>query len=62
MPTTIEGIKFYNVQETAEALNITPTTVRAYIKAGKLKAQRVGRPLLITENNLKEFLLKTLDK
>lgn len=56
MPTIIEGIKFYTIPETAEALNVTPQTIRAYIKRGDLKAQRIGRPILITENNLKDFL------
>lgn len=56
MAAVIEGIKFYTIQETAEVLNVTPQTVRAYIKQGKLKGQRIGRPILITENNLKEFL------
>jgi len=56
MATVIEGIKFYTIPETAQALRVTPQTVRAYIKRGKLKGQRIGRPILITENNLKEFL------
>lgn len=56
MATEIEGIKFYTIPETAQALNVTPQTVRAYIKKGRLKGQRIGRPILITENNLKEFL------
>jgi excisionase family DNA binding protein len=56
MATVIEGIKFYTIQETAQALNVTPQTVRAWIKQGRLKAQRIGRPILITENNLKAFL------
>ena len=56
MSTTIEGIKFYTIPETAKALRVTPQTVRAYIKQGKLRSQRIGRPILITENNLKEFL------
>jgi excisionase family DNA binding protein len=38
------------------ALQVTPQTVRAYIKTGRLKGKRIGRPILITENNLKEFL------
>lgn len=59
MAAVIEGIKFYTIQETAEVLNVTPQTVRAYIKQGKLKGQRIGRPILITENNLKEFLQAT---
>lgn len=56
MSTTIEGIKFYTIPETAEALQVTPQTIRAYIKKGRIKSQRIGRPILITENNLKEFL------
>lgn len=56
MPTTIEGIKFYTIQDTAKALQVTPQTVRAYIKQGRIRSQRIGKPILITENNLKEFL------
>jgi len=56
MSTIIEGIKFYTIPETAEALKVTPQTIRAWIKQGKIKSQRIGRPILITENNLKEFL------
>jgi len=56
MPTEIEGIKFYNIPETAKALQVTPQTVRAWIKQGKIKSQRIGRPILITDRNLKQFL------
>ncbi|MFA7143069.1 MAG: helix-turn-helix domain-containing protein [Candidatus Dojkabacteria bacterium] len=52
----IEGIKLFTVTETADTLGITPQTVRAYIKQGKLKGQRIGRPILITENSIKKFL------
>jgi excisionase family DNA binding protein len=53
---TIENMKFYTVQEIATALNVTPQTVRAWIKQGKLKSQRIGRPVLIKESSLMEFL------
>lgn len=53
---TIEGIKVYTVTEAAELLDITPQTVRGYIKNGKLHAQRVGRPYLISEEAIKAFL------
>ena len=59
MATVIEGIKFYTIPEVAEALRVTPQTIRAWIKKGKIKSQRIGRPILITENNLKEFLQAT---
>jgi excisionase family DNA binding protein len=56
MSKEIEGIKFYTIPETAKALRVTPQTIRAYIKQGKMKSQRIERPILITENNLKKFL------
>jgi excisionase family DNA binding protein len=56
MATVIEGIKFYTIPETAQALRVTPQTIRAWIKLGRLKGKRIGRPILITEGNLKEFL------
>jgi len=59
MPTQIADIKFYNISETAKALRVTPQTIRAWIKQGKIKSQRIGRPILITESNLKEFLKVT---
>jgi excisionase family DNA binding protein len=57
--TEIEGIKFYTIPETAKALRVTPQTVRAWIKGGRIKSQRIGRPILITETNLREFLQAT---
>jgi excisionase family DNA binding protein len=43
MPTIIENIKFYTVTERAGLLRITPQTVRAYIKQGKLRGNRIGQ-------------------
>ena len=59
MATVIEGIKFYTIQETASALRVTPQTIRAYIKRGRIKSQRIGRPILIKEDNLREFIQAT---
>lgn len=59
MATVIEGITFYTIPETALALRVTPQTVRAWIKKGRIKSQRIGRPILITENNLRAFLQAT---
>lgn len=52
----IGNIKFFTVYEIAELLRINATTVRTYIKQGKLKAQRIGKPFLISETSLQEFL------
>jgi DNA-binding transcriptional MerR regulator len=39
MSTIIEGIKFYTIPEIAEALKVTPQTIRVYIKKGRIKSQ-----------------------
>lgn len=58
----IENLKFYTVIEIAEALKVTPQTIRLYIKQGRLKSQRIGRPILISEKQLREFIEPTLSQ
>lgn len=53
----VNGIKLYTVDEVAALLRINRITVLKYIKRGRLKAQRIGKPLMITEQDLKAFLL-----
>jgi len=52
----IDNIKLYDVQEVAQMLNLTPTTVRKLIKEDKLKAKKIGRPYMIAEDALKEYV------
>jgi excisionase family DNA binding protein len=52
----IEGVRFYTIQEVAKALLVTPQTIRAYVKKGKIKGERVGVPILISEDSIKEFI------
>lgn len=61
MPTKIQGVVFYTVPETAQALQVSTKTIRNWIKEGKIKSQRIGRPILITEGNIKAFLRPSLD-
>lgn len=56
MPREIEGLRFYMILEVAQALDVTPQTVRSYIKQGRIRAQRIGTNVLITEKSLQEFL------
>jgi excisionase family DNA binding protein len=60
MPTTIEGLKLYTIPEAADALRVTPQTIRNYLKQGKLKGQRIGRPIFITESNIRDFLAPSI--
>ena len=52
----VGNVKCYDVQETAALLNSTAPTVRAYIKNGKIKAQKYGTRYYIAEDNLQDFL------
>lgn len=53
----IDDLKAFDVQELAVKLELTPQSVRAYIKAGKLKGCKVGTKLYVTEQALKDYLL-----
>lgn len=55
MPTKIEGLKLYSLLETAKELEVSYQTVLNYVKEGKIKYQRVGKPILFTEKDIKAF-------
>lgn len=46
----------YDLKETAELLHLNIQTIRNYIKAGKIKAQKVGRSYYVTEETIRDFL------
>jgi len=52
MPTKIEGVKIYNIIETAIELRRTPQTIRNYIKQGKITPQRIGINLVFTKSEI----------
>jgi hypothetical protein len=45
MSTIIEGIKFYTIPEKEASLQVTPQTIRASIKKGRIKSKKIGRPI-----------------
>lgn len=52
------SVEVYTVQEVALAMKVTPQTIRAWIKAGKLQGKLVGKTYVIS----KEALLGYIDK
>lgn len=50
------GYTMYNVAELVSILQITDTSVRKYIREGKIRGQRIGRGYLVSEEALKRFL------
>lgn len=56
------GVQLYNTEEAAALLGISRITVHKYIKSGRLKARRIGRPLMITDEDLRAFLAGVIEK
>lgn len=44
------------VEETAAALRVQPSTVRSWIRGGKLRAIKAGREWRVTQVDLEQFL------
>jgi excisionase family DNA binding protein len=56
MPVERLGVKLYNMKEAAEVLGVSYTTIKNYHRAGRIKGQRIGRTVEITETELKKFI------
>ena len=54
-------LKVYTTDEALEVLKVTRRTLYRYIKAGQIKAIRMGREYRITEDALKDFLERGTD-
>jgi excisionase family DNA binding protein len=52
------GMKLYTVQEAADMLQVTPQTIRVWIKQKRLKAGRLGRPFFVSQKAIDQFLSK----
>lgn len=49
-------LKIYNIQETAEILQVTPRSIYTYIKEGKLHAVKIGREWRVTQKDIEKLL------
>jgi len=56
MPTTINGIKFFDIADLIEVLNISEITARRYIQDGKIMAVKIKGKWLVSEEHLNDFL------
>ena len=48
--------QFYNVETLGKMLFIPVDTVRKYIRKGRIKAIKIGKFYLVSEENLQKFL------
>jgi len=56
MPFELEGIKLYSLKDLSSELKVSIITLRKYVRNGKLKAQKIGRKLYVSEKNLRAYL------
>ena len=52
----VDDLIIYDVYECAEKLNVSIYTVRNYVRAGKLRGQKVGGKQYFTEDTINEYL------
>jgi len=50
--------EFYTAKELAEKLRVNIMTIYRYIKAGKVKAHKIGKEFRITKQEFNKFLNK----
>ena len=53
---TQAGKRFYDLKDAEKELKIGRRTLREYIKRGELKARKIGRAYLVTEQALIAFV------
>ncbi len=53
---TMKNKEFYKAEELAELLEVNIMTIYRYIKAGRLKAYKIGREFRIDRNEFQSFL------
>lgn len=54
--------EFYTAQELADKLRVNIMTIYRYIKAGKLKAYKIGKEFRIDKEQFNKFLDKVKNK
>lgn len=58
----MESKEFYLVEELAERLRVSNMTIYRYVKAGRLKAYKIGREYRIDKTEFNNFLNSVSNK
>ena len=56
MPIKIRGEKYYLVDDLVKILPLTKNTIRAYIRHGRLRGQKLGKLFYVSNTDLRKFL------
>jgi excisionase family DNA binding protein len=58
MPKNIAGLNLYNLKEISKKLDVTSSTLRAYIRQGKIKGRKVAGKWLVSDEALRQYFNK----
>lgn len=58
----MEDLKIYTLDEVSKILKLTKRTLYTYLKAGDLKAVKIGKYWRVPQENLKDFIEKCAEK
>ena len=53
----IGDIRAYDVYEIAKMFDMTPQSIRKFLKQGRIKARKFGTKWYVTEEAMREYLL-----
>ncbi|RXG64282.1 DNA-binding protein [Candidatus Atribacteria bacterium 1244-E10-H5-B2] len=56
MPIEFNDKKLYSIRDLEKILPITPLTIRAYIRKGKIRGRKIGVNWYVAKEDLKIFL------
>lgn len=56
-----DKLTLYTIEEAAEIVHLSYTTIRKYLKAGRIKGQKVASRWYVSEEDLKRFTLGEVD-
>lgn len=62
MPKNIGDIKLYTVEELSELLDIQETTIRKYLREGRIRGRKMAKRWYISEENLASYFSQTEPK
>ncbi len=55
MPKQIGSIKLYTVEELSELLDVQETTIRKYLREGRIQGRKMARRWYISEESLSVY-------
>lgn len=56
MPIKFKDSQLYSVKDLTKILPITPESIRAYLREGRIKGHKIGKNWYVTKENIEAFL------